>query len=133
MVRKVECKGKSAWSWAQLEEIDRGLSVLRQAGLGIGTAPFDILYKARGEMLRYLSVKLPKPVVLLSKLLGLSPGVINVWFDSEGGFFTQARSDPRLPWATHYVGDNIAITLLKGELTHELEDFLMTPDDFEGN
>ena len=33
---------------------------------------------------------------------------------------------------THYVDDDTAVTILKGELTKELETTLMTPDDYLG-
>ena len=129
---KVYCRGKSGWSQAQVDELDRAMRVLSDNGIGFGSLPFDTLYDLRGRMVRFIGIKLPKPVTILKKLVGLSPGVINIWHDSEGGFFTQARAEPSSPWAVHYVTDKTALTLLKGGLTHDLVDTLMTPDSYLG-
>jgi len=76
--------------------------------------------------------KAPRPLTLIAKLIGLSPGVIKVWHDAESGWMSEARARPGAPPVYRAVSDEVAMAILKGELTHELEEKLLTPDEYIG-
>jgi len=119
-------------SYRQLNEFKRSLNVLEQSGFGPGTVPFELINNLRSTALAKLGFKSSKPVSLLLKLTGLSPGIIKVFHDAESGFMSEARVKPGAPPVLRHISDDVAITILKGELTHEIEDELMTPDDYIG-
>ena len=76
--------------------------------------------------------KLPRPVSLLLRLVGLSPGVLKVWHDAESGWMSEARARPGAPPVYKAVSDEVAMAILKHEITHELEEGLLTPDPYLG-
>lgn len=119
--------------YKQLREIERALNVLRpRLNLpGISDA-YNVLYKERGALLARIGFKFPRTILQLVKLIGLSPGTVTLWHDVEGGWMTEARAKDGAPPVYHYVKDDVAVTILSGELTHELEAILMKPDDYLG-
>ena len=119
----------------QAREIDRlelTLSRMRLEGIPKLSTPFRAVSDALSGIRSQFGFKIPRPVSLLVKLYGLSPGTITLWHDAESGFFTEAREKPGVPPVYHHVTDDVAMTILKGELTHELETTLMTLDPYIG-
>lgn len=115
-----------------LNELERTLKVLTKAGFGPLSEPFEAVSALRGKLLGQLGLKAPKPMSLLKLLAGLSPGTIKVWHDAESGWFSEAREKPGAPPVYQHISDEVAMAILKGELTHELEMTLMTPDEYLG-
>jgi len=79
-----------------------------------------------------IGVKYPREVTMLLHIGGLSPGAVKVWHDVESGFMSEARAYPGAPPVYKSISNDVAMTLLKGEMTKELETELMTPDDYIG-
>ena len=117
---------------AQLFRLDQAVYKMGLEGIPELSTPFQAVLQARGLLRLNLGFKIPKPVFSLLSLYGLSPGTITVWMDSEKGYFTEARAKPGAPPIRHFITDEVAMTILKGELTHELEGELMTPDTYIG-
>ena len=80
-----------------------------------------------------LGFKIPKPLTLIARLLGLSPGEIKLWFDAEGGWMSEARVRPGASPIYHYIGSDQAISILKEDISPELHEYLFTPDDYLGD
>lgn len=118
--------------WSQVREIERALSTLRRYNIPVMSEAYQKLYSIRGRLLAQVGVKFPRIPSLLSILLGLSPGVIKLWHDPESGWLTEARAKPGAAPVYHHVTDEVAMVLLKRELTHELEAELLTPDEYLG-
>lgn len=116
----------------QLNELDRALGALERAGLGPGTGPYDTLAATRTVVSDQIGYKFPRQVSFMSLFSGLSPGTVRLFHDIEAGWLTEGRAEPGAPVARRYVSDQVAITLLTGKLTHELAEFLMTPDTYIG-
>ncbi len=93
---------------------------------------YQRLFSIRGKLLAQVGFKFPRTVVQLAKLAGLSPGTITLWHDIESGWMSEARGKPGAPPVYRAVNDDVAMTILKGELTKELETTLMTPDEYIG-
>ena len=119
--------------WQQIREADRALNALRPhlAIPGVSDAMGE-LYSIRGKLLETVGLKFPRTITQILKLAGLSPGAITLWHDIESGWLVEARTKPGAPPVYHYVKDDVAIAILKGELTHELETELMAPDEYLG-
>lgn len=118
--------------WNQVNEIERALSTLRRYGISEAFPAYQKLFKIRGKLLAQIGFKFPRIPSLLSIIPGLSPGVIKLWHDPESGWMSEARAKPGAPPVYHHVTDDVAMALLKKELTHELEVELMTPDEYIG-
>lgn len=118
---------------SQMREVERAISSLRPYIDIPGVRDAQrALFEVRGEVLKSIGLKMPRKMSALLKLMGLSPGSITLFHDLEGGWLTAAREGPGSLPVYHYVTDAVAITILKGELTHELEAVLMKPDEYIG-
>ena len=120
------------YQYDQLHEIDRALSTMRRFGIPEVSDAYQQLYSLRGKLMAQVGFKAPRPVSLLAKLIGMSPGVIKVWHDAESGWMSEAREKPGAPPIYKKVSDEVAMAILKGEVTPELEKELMTPDPYIG-
>ena len=118
--------------WQQIGELDKALGRLSFRGMGVGNPAYDQLNKIRGRVFKQVGFKYPREVTLLLKLIGLSPGVVSVWFDIEAGWMSEARTKPGAPPVYKSIPADTGIDILQGKLTHELEASLMTPDDYYG-
>ena len=112
----------------QVTEVERALNSLRAAGIGEATAPFRILERERAKLLRNIGVKLPRATNLLFRLVGLSPGVIALFHDNEEGFMVEARRSVQAEPVYHIVPSDVAMKVLKHDISPELQEFLMTPE-----
>lgn len=118
--------------WRQIDELDKALGALRGTGLGSGTTPFDTLWKLRGKIYGQIGFKFPRTLTQLIKVFGFSPGTITLWHDVESGFMSEARARPGAPPVYKRVSNEVAMTILKKEVTKELEADLLTPDEYLG-
>ena len=114
--------------WKQVSEIEDAISAMRGAGIGELTAPFQILERERARLLRNIGVKMPRAVNLLARIVGLSPGVIALFHDVEEGFMVEARTEPKAEPVYKLVPADVAMKVLKHEISPELEEYLMTPE-----
>ncbi len=129
----LECGSTSTkYNYNMVNEIDRALNVLRKYKINPTSDAFSQLYSIRGKILSQIGFKFPRPMSLIKKLVGLSPGTVALWHDAESGWFTEARVKAGAAPVYRHVTDEVAVTILKGELTHELEAELMKPDDYTG-
>jgi len=113
--------------WEQVHEIDRALGTLRRYGLE-QTPAFGQLFDIRGKLMARVGFKFPRVLSLLAKLVGLSPGEFRLWHDVESGWMSEARARPRALPVYKAISDEVAMTILKEEITPELEAILLTPD-----
>jgi hypothetical protein len=119
--------------WQQVRELERALGALRPhlEIPGVSEAMRE-LYSIRGELLKRVGFKFPRTISAILKLAGLSPGTITLWHDVESGWMTEARAYPGAPPVYKHASDEVAITILKKEITKELEAELLTPDEYLG-
>lgn len=118
--------------WSQIKEIERALSTLPKYNILETSDAFKQLTSIRSKLLAQVGFKFPRTVTQLAKLVGLSPGIITLWHDIESGWMSEARVKPGAPPVYRAVTDDIAMAILKGELTKELEAELMKPDEYLG-
>ncbi len=119
--------------WQQIREVERALGSLRRLGIMEGSPAFGELMRIRGKLLRNVGVKFPRSVSQIAKIIGLSPGIITLWHDVESGWMTEGRIKPGAPPVYRAASDEVAVRIINGDIDHELEDVLMTPDPFIGN
>jgi len=120
------------FQWAEVNEFDRQLATMRRWGVLETDPGYKSLLAARGESLAKVGIIKARNTAVAKLLAGLSPGEIRLWSDAELGWMTEARTKPGAPPVYKYVSDEVAEKIVKEELTHELEEFLMTPDPYLG-
>jgi len=116
-------------TWNQIRELERALGSLRRLGLDELNPTFKVFGEVRRSLYAQIGTKFPKPISLILKLVGLSPGTLTLFHDSESGWLTAARSRPGAPPVYRKVSDEIALQLIRGEVTHALEESLLIPDE----
>jgi len=116
----------------QLFRLDQVVYKMGKEGIPEISTPFQAVLQARGWLRLNLGYKIPKPVFAILKLYGLSPGSITLWLDAESGFMSEARARPGAPPVYKAVSDEVAMAILKHEVTPELEAQLLTPDEYLG-
>ena len=105
---------------------------MRRFGIPDVSDAYQKLFSIRGKLMAQVGFKFPRTVTQLIKVLGLSPGSITVWHDIESGWMSEARSRPGAPPVYKRVSDEVAMAILKREVTKELEAELMKPDEYLG-
>lgn len=116
----------------QLERMDVAMAKMLEEGIPMISTPFRITWEARARLQASMGYKLPREVFAVFKIYGLSPGTLTLWLDSERGWMTEARERPGAPPIYKAVSDEVAMAILKGELTPELEASLMAPVEYYG-
>jgi len=120
------------FQYGELHKLDQELAAMRRWGVLEIDPGYQSLLTARGAAMGKLGLKLARTTTLVSTISGLSPGVIKLWADAELGWMSEARTKPGAVPVYKYVSDEVAEKIVKEELTHELEEFLMTPDPYLG-
>lgn len=116
------------FQYEELNKFNDQLRMMTQWGVLPTDPGFQRLLSARGAALGKLGFKLPRITSLIAKLIGLSPGEISLWADAEIGWLTEARAGPGAPPVRKHISDELAKTILQGDLTHELFETLLVPD-----
>jgi len=118
--------------WQQIREVERALGTMRKFGIPEVSEAYQQLYSMRGKLMAQVGIKFPRSVSQIVKLIGFSPGVISLWHDVESGWMSEGRTRPGAPPVYKRVLDELAMAILKRELSPEQEEFLMTPDAYIG-
>ena len=118
--------------WQQIHEADRALDVFRLYGIPEISEVYRKVYGIRAKLLAQVGIKFPRSVTQLIRLVGFSPGVFALWHDVEAGWMSEARARPGAPPIYKSVSDEVAMAIVKQELTPELEAQLLTPDPYLG-
>jgi len=118
--------------WNQIRELDRALGTMTKFGIPGMSDAYQSLYAMKGKLMAQVGFKYPRTITQLIKLIGFSPGEIRLWHDVESGWMSEARAKPGAPPVYKRVTDEIAMAILKREITPELEKDLLAPDDYLG-
>lgn len=128
-----ECQSTvTKYQYREMQELERSLDVMKHAGIAEIDPPWQSILSVQRWVIRQIGIKLARPITLIKAIFGLSPGEIRLWHDAESGFFAEARAKPGAPPVYHHVSDEVAIAILKEEVTPELEKELLTPDPYLG-
>jgi len=114
--------------WKQVREVERALGFLRRLGFTSASPSYREIFSLQGKLRKQIGLKLPRTVSMILKLVGLSPGTLTLWHDVESGWMSEARARPGAPPVYKAASDEVAAAIIKGEVTHELEERLLDPD-----
>lgn len=118
--------------WQQVHEVERALSVMERYGVSPTDPGYLSVQKQRASLVAQIGQKFPRTFFQVAKSFGMSPGVITLWEDVESGWLAEARVRPGAPPVYHYVEDEVAMAILKREVTPEMREYLFAPDPYIG-
>ena len=118
--------------WHQINQLDRALETMGRYGIPEDSEAYQSLYAERGSLMAQIGQKFPRTTLQMRLIEALYSPVIRLWHDIESGWMVEAREKPGAPPVYKSVGDEVAMAILKGEVTHELEEELARPDEYLG-
>jgi len=118
--------------WAQVNELDRAMGTMRRYGIPEESDAYQSLWGQRGRLMAEIGQKFPRETLQMRLISALYSPVIRLWHDIESGWMVEAREKPGAPPVYKSVSDEVAMAILKGEVTPELEEELVTPDEYLG-
>ncbi len=118
--------------YAEISKLTGQCALMRRWGVSSLDPGFQKLIGASRDAMGKLGLRVPRISALVKLLFALSPGEIKLWADAELGWMTEARARPGAPPVYKYVSDEVAEKIVKGEITHELEEQLLEPDPYVG-
>lgn len=127
-----EPKDHLKFQYAELDRLKRDLAALERWGVSVTDPGYQNLMEATATAYEKIGLLRPRLTTLVSTRRGLSPGEIKLFADAELGWMAESRVKPGAQPVYKYVSDDIAEKVVKGVVTKELEEFLMTPDDYIG-
>ncbi len=116
----------------QMDRIGATLIKMELEGIPETSTPYKAVEEAFYGLVKNQGYKVPRSVFGVAKMYGFSPGTITLWMDAESGWMTEAREKPGAPPIYRAVSDEVAMAIIKEELTPELAKELMTPVEYFG-
>ena len=104
------------------------MRTLERFGIEPSDTAYQTLMAKRGALMASVGQKFPRTTTALMVISGMSPGIIKLWHDVESGWMSEARVRPGAPPVYKSVSDEIAVAIIKKELTHEQHEQLLIPD-----
>ena len=122
------CKGK----WAMVNQVEKSLSALNRAGMGVGFQPYDLLYIQRGKLLATVGIKVPRVPTILRSLFGFSTGTVRVFWEPEREWWLEVRDTPEGRPRYRGITMEQGVQLCKEPVDVDLVHALMEPDLYAG-
>ncbi len=114
--------------WQQVHEIEKALATMERFGIDPGSEGVVALQGERAKLMAQVGFKFPRTVTPMSEFMVFLSPAIRVWHDSEQGWMSEARAKPGAAPVYKAASDEVAMAILKRDITPELEAILLTPD-----
>ena len=105
----------------------------------LGLSPYSMHLPIYGELMALRSQILseilpatPRVSMLLRTIIGLSPGTVRVWLDTERGWMCEGRKTPGAALVRHHISDAEALALMQEHPDPALAHRMMEPDPYVG-
>ncbi len=118
--------------YKQLQGVNKALRDLTGVGILEDNPAYQALRSLRNELLAATGITFPRRQALLKVIIGLSPGGIRVWYDSETGWNVEARETPGANPVYHSIDAQTAAILLKPDPPPELVHSFMKESAYIG-
>lgn len=118
--------------YRQLHTVEDSLSQLKLAGIEEDNPAYQVILKQRGALLAKIGQKFPRDPLELMPTTWVSPESFKAWLDPEVGFIIMGRRYDKAPPVYHVVNASVAAAVIKKEITPELKEHLLTPDEYIG-
>jgi len=118
--------------WDEVHRAESDLATLDRLGVSSTDPAYTRLQGILEPTKAKVGRRLPRIITWLASMFGFSPGIIKLWHDGDFGFMSEARTRPGAPPVYKKVSDEVAVAIIKREVTPEMEKELMTPDPYIG-
>lgn len=108
---------------------------LRTLGLNSYSMKLPIygeLMALRSQILADILPATPRISIMLRTIIGLSPGSVRVWLDTEQGWMAEGRKSPGAQPAYHHITEAEAQALMQEHPDPDLAHRMMEPDPYVG-
>ena len=129
----LECGSTSTdYHWYQVHKAEEDLATLRRLGVEETHPAYQRAWAARGKALANVGYKRPRTQAWLVDWATYSPTLIRLMEDTELGFVAVVKAHKGAPPVYKRVSGEVAVAIIKGEVTPELERDLLAPDEYLG-
>lgn len=120
------------YKYIQANTITGALRTLGRSTYSINLPIYGELMALRSQLLADILPATPRLSVLLRTIIGLSPGSVRVWLDTEQGWMCEGRKEPGSTPVYHHITDTEAQELMQEHPDPELAHRMMEPDPYVG-
>lgn len=120
------------YHWYQVHTAEEDLATLRRLDVEETHPAYQRVWAQRGAALAKVGYKAPKVSDWLINWASYSPERIRLGRDPEYGWFIAAREKPDAPITYKHVSAEIAVAIIKEEVTPELVKELAKPEEYYG-
>ncbi len=129
----LKCGSESTdYQYYQVNEIERALATMTKFGIPETDPTYQALWARKGIVSATVGYKIPRLPTQL-RLPGFSsPHGFGLWHDPESGWMVEIRAFKGAPPLYKAVGDELAMAVLRDELTPTQEKWLLVLDEYLG-
>jgi len=120
------------YKYAQIGTLNRALREVLPTPSTALKPVYDALAYYRSQLLAEIMPATPRVSLLLRTIIGLSPGHVRVWLDTERGWIAEGVKEPGSHPEYHLVTEPEAKDLLSEHPTPALAHRMMEPDPYVG-
>jgi len=117
---------------SQISTVNGALRAMGISRTGLQLPAFRELTNLRSALISEILPSTPRTAMAILRLVGLSPGSVRVWLDTEYGWMAEGRKTPGDPPVYHHITEAEAIRLMSKPPDAELAHRLMEPDSYAG-
>lgn len=129
----LKCSSASTdYGYYRVHTIEQALKDMETGKLPFSQEYTDVLLKQRAAELAKIGYKTPKVNIDLMPTVFVSPESLKVTLDPEYGYVVVARTDKKASPIYHVVTVEVAGMVMRHEITPELKQWLITPDEYLG-
>lgn len=120
------------YQWGQVHQAEEDLATLRRLTVEETHPAYQKAWRARGKALAQVGYKRPRVQAWLVDWATYSPTLIRLMEDTEFGFIAVVKAHEGAAPLYKRVSGEVAVAIIKGEVTPEMEKYLLTPDPYLG-
>jgi len=129
----LKCGSESTdYHWYQVRKVEGDLETLRRLGVEETHPAYQALFAERGKALANVGYKAPRTQAWVMDWATWSPTLVRLMEDTELGFVAVVKAFKGAPPVYKRVSGEVAVAIIKGEVTPELKEALLKPDDYLG-
>ena len=129
----LKCGSESTdYHWYQVHKAEADLDTLRRLTVEETHPAYQRAWQARGEALGKVGYKSPRIQAWLIDWATYSPTLIRLIEDTELGFVAVVKAHKGAAPIYKLVSNEVAVAIIKGEVTPKLEKELLTPVEYYG-
>jgi len=120
------------YRWNQITTVNGALRTMGLSPYSLNLPVVSELRALRSSLLSQIGAPFPRASMLMRLIIGLSPGSVKVWLDTENGWVCEGRKTPGSTPVYHSITAAEAQLLMQEHPDPELAHRMMEPDLYAG-